>query len=47
MAKGLGNEIARPTRLFEVDAFMGSLVGMPGCNVRHALPDVDSMSSAF
>jgi SpoVK/Ycf46/Vps4 family AAA+-type ATPase len=46
-AKGLGNEVGRPTLHLDVGALMGSLVGQTEANVRQALRIADAMSPAI
>ena len=43
-AKGLGNEINRPTLVLDVGALLGSLVGQSEANIRQALRIVDAMA---
>lgn len=43
-AKGLGNEMGRPTLLLDLGALMGSLVGQTESNLRQALKIADAMS---
>jgi hypothetical protein len=45
-ARGLGNEVGRPTLLLDVGSLYGSLVGATEANVRQALRVADAMSPA-